>query len=185
MNKTLTSREAILSVCKEVVIQSGIQALNIRGIAEKCGVSVGSVYNYFPSKGDLMIATVESVWKEIMHGSKGCISNHSFVENVSSLYNSIQDGCEKYPAFFSIHSMSIASLDKDKGRDVMNRYFVHIESALLKALDFDENVREDVFSDNFTKEAFVDFIFSNIITLLMKKDKSCDFLLELIKRTIY
>ncbi|RPF43149.1 TetR family transcriptional regulator [Hydrogenoanaerobacterium saccharovorans] len=185
MNKTLTSREAILSVGKEVVSQSGIQALNMRDVALKCGVSVGSIYNYFPSKSDLVLATVESVWREIMHDSKGCCSQSGFVQSVLSLFESVQKGCKKYPSFFSLHSMSFANVDKSKAREVMKQYFSHIKRALLEALEKDQAVRKNTFSDNFTKTEFVDFVFSNILTLLMREEASCNCLLEVIKRTIY
>ncbi len=71
--------------------------------------------------------------------------------------------------------MSIASLDKNKGREVMNRYFAHIKNRLLESLHNDQRIRKDAFSSQFTKPDFVDFVFSNIITLLMKDAKSCDF----------
>lgn len=185
MNKTLTSREAILGVGKEIVIQSGLQALNIRDIADKCGISVGSIYNYFPSKSDLVVATIESVWREIMYDAKGDLSQLGFVDSVQSLFERIQRGCQKYTKFFSVHSMSIANTDKDKGREVMGRYFEHLKNNLLKTLDRDLNVRKDAFSDNLTKSEFVDFTLSNIISLLMKRTVSCDFLVEIIKRAIY
>ncbi len=100
MNKTLTSREAILSAGgKEIIIQSGMQGLNMRDVAHKCGVSVGTIYNYFPSKSDLIVATIESVWTEIMHDSKVCVSHCNFDEYVLSLFNSIQMGCQNIHPF--------------------------------------------------------------------------------------
>ena len=62
----VTSKEAILAVCKEFVKENGLQSLNMRTVAEKCNVSVGSVYNYFPSKADLIAATIQDVWQSIM-----------------------------------------------------------------------------------------------------------------------
>ena len=62
MNTSVTSRDAILSVSRQFITQNGFGSVNMRAIAAACGVSVGSVYNYFPSKGDLICAVVESVW---------------------------------------------------------------------------------------------------------------------------
>lgn len=185
MKKTLISKESILSAGKEIVNQSGIQALNMRDVAQRCGIAVGSVYNYFPSKGDLIIATIESVWTEIMHDSKGCYSAPGFTENILFLFKNIQRGSKRYPSFFRMHPISLENIDKNKGREVMHRYFGHMKKGLLEALDQDPNVREDIFSDKFTKSAFVDFVFSNILTVLMNEESSCDYLLEIVKRTIY
>lgn len=182
---TITSKEIILSVGKEIIMKSGIQGLNIRGVASQCGISVGSVYNYFPSKSDLIVATIGSVWKEIMHDPQGDGPQHNFVAYVLFIYNNIQKGCKRYPSFFTAHSMSVVNLDKNKGREAMDQYFIHIKSKLLESLRGDRGVRKGVFSDRFTEPDFVNFVFSNIITLLMNEADSCDFLLEVVKRTIY
>ena len=66
MNTVITSREAILEKSREISIQ-GLAALNIRSVASACGVSVGSIYNYFHSKSDLTASAVEDVWHDIFH----------------------------------------------------------------------------------------------------------------------
>ncbi|MGL6174634.1 MAG: TetR/AcrR family transcriptional regulator [Cellulosilyticaceae bacterium] len=185
MNKTITSQEAILSVAKEIVLEIGLQGLNIRDVAKKCGVSVGSIYNYFPTKGDLTIATIEAVWKDIMHGYKIYEDQHNFVDNIQRLFTTIQRGSENYPSFFSVHAMSVVADDKTKGRESMDQYFVYMKKGLLATLQVDQNIRSDAFSESFTKEEFIDFIFSSLMSLLMKRANSCDFLIEAIRRMIY
>lgn len=185
MNKSVTSQEAILRIGKEIILEKGMQGLNIRDVARRCGVSVGSIYNYFPTKSDLMVAIVESVWKEIMHGYKICKEQHSFVDSVQTLFLTIQKGSEKYPSFFSAHSMSLAALDKEKGRQSMERYFAHIRQGLLITLNVDSEVNENNFTPSFQKEDFIEFVFTNLITLLIQGTASCDFLLEVIRRIIY
>ena len=59
MNTVVTSREAILEECRKIVMEQGISAVNMRSVAAACGVAVGSIYNYFPSKTDLIGAAVE------------------------------------------------------------------------------------------------------------------------------
>ncbi len=51
MNTSVTSRDTILSVSRQFITQNGFGSVNMRAIAAACGVSVGSVYNYFPPKG--------------------------------------------------------------------------------------------------------------------------------------
>jgi F0F1-type ATP synthase delta subunit len=67
----------------------------------------------------------------------------------------------------------------------MNEYFIHIKKGLLLSLQNDKNVKKNTFNEIFTKELFVDFVFSNIITLLINNQQSCYVLNEIIKRTIY
>ena len=67
MNTVVTSKEQILKASRELIRREGWSAVNIRSVAAGCGVSVGSIYNYFDSKADLIGAVVESVWCEIFH----------------------------------------------------------------------------------------------------------------------
>lgn len=184
MNKTVTSKEAILEASKKIIEENGIQALNMRIVAEKCSVAVGSVYNYFPSKGDLIISSIQSVWMEIMHGYQ-CSTTDGFAENIQQLFMRVQAGSKKYPSFFSVHSMSVASQDKSKAKSVMQGYLSHIKAGLIAALEADEKVREDAFDSQMSKEEFAGFVFSNIMSLLINGDSSCRVLTEVIKRTIY
>ena len=60
MNTAATSKEEILYVCLSIIQNDGLEAVNIRNVAKKCNISVGTVYNYFDSKYNLLAAAVES-----------------------------------------------------------------------------------------------------------------------------
>ena len=61
MNTIVTSREELLAASRKIVKEQGIQALNMRAVAAAANVAVGSVYNYFPSKAELVTATVQDL----------------------------------------------------------------------------------------------------------------------------
>ena len=65
MNTVITSRENILETCKKIVSNKGLTAINMRLVAKECNIALGSIYYYFPSKDDLLIAIIESVWEDI------------------------------------------------------------------------------------------------------------------------
>lgn len=185
MNKTVTSKEDILSVSRELAAEKGIQEINMRSVAARCGVAVGSVYNYFSSKNALMIAVIDSIWNEIMQGIADRQTSSCFTKKVESLFYGVKSGGEKYPLFFSIHSMSIAKSGKEKGRETMNQYFECIKADLLNCLRKDINVKQTFFSKKCTQEDFAAFVFANVLSLLMQGQDSCDVLIELIKGALY
>ena len=65
MNTVVTSREQILAAARELALSGG--ELSMRAVAARCGIAVGSIYNYYPTKADLTIAVVAEVWQEIFH----------------------------------------------------------------------------------------------------------------------
>lgn len=60
MPKILESvREQLLETARAQIERNGYASTTIRSVAAECGIAVGTVYNYFPSK-DMLIATYVS-----------------------------------------------------------------------------------------------------------------------------
>lgn len=185
MNNVATSKEALLDISVQLVSEKSLGALNIREVAKRGGISVGCVYNYFPSKASLLAATVSKIWENIFHQANQYSRPQDFHACVRWIFDSIQNSSEKYPSFFTLHAMSFTADEIGEGRVVMNHYLDHMKAGLLQALKEDTDVRRDVFTENFTESDFVDFVFDNLIMLFIKQASSCDFLLNLIRKVIY
>ena len=56
--------EKLMAEAKRQIEESGYSAVTIRSVAKSCGVGVGTVYNYFPSKEELLAAYLLRDWKE-------------------------------------------------------------------------------------------------------------------------
>lgn len=157
----------------------------MRSVAERCGVALGSLYNYFPCKDALIMATIESVWQDIFHMEVPCEISLSFAEYINRIFESVRRGTEEYPNFFTAHSLSFADGEKDKAKDTMEHCFSHMKRGMAEALNSDTAVKKDAFSDSFSKSDFLDFVLTNLLTCLMQKKSDCGLLLEVIRRTIY
>jgi AcrR family transcriptional regulator len=55
-----TARAAILDACEELAAAKGLQAVTLTQIAELAGVAVGTLYNYFTDREDLVRALFEA-----------------------------------------------------------------------------------------------------------------------------
>lgn len=185
MNTSITSEEEILAACKQLVSDKGLSALNMRAVAKSCGVALGSLYYYFPSKNDLLIATIESVWEDIFRINDPGISKLPFLEFIARSFEHIQSGIKKYPNFFTIHSISFSTSNQNKARDSMEHYLSQIKEKMLESLRADEGINKKTFSVDFSETDFVEFVLSNIICLLVLKKDECTLLLEVIHRTLY
>ncbi len=185
MNTTVTSREAILKTCRKLVSEEGISSLNMRAVAKACGVALGSLYYYFPSKNDLLIAAIESVWEDIFRLGEENEGEEPFPKHIESCFMRIQSGIHRYPHFFTVHTISVSTNGQTKARSTMDRYLTKIKEGMVGSLRADKNIDRGVFSQEFTEENFVDFIMSNIIYLFMQRKEDCKTLVQVIERIIY
>ncbi len=185
MNHTATSKETILDISLKYAADDHFRSLNMRDIARACGVSVGCIYSYFPSKADLVSAAVEKIWEKIFNISGNNPPSADFREYIRQLFRGIKYGCEEYPSFFISHSANFTNQEKDQGRRVMNQCFQRIQAGMRESLNSDSKIRKNAFDENFSQEDFISFIFANLNLLGTNQADSCDYLIELITRLIY
>lgn len=185
MNNIITSREKILEISKIIVVNEGADSLNIRNVAKLCNISVGSIYNYFPSKSNLLSATIENIWEDIFKTFNETVSFKNFVDCISLLYIVIKKGDIKYNNFFYSHSLNFNLDEKEKGKASMQNYIIKLQNKLLKALDEDKDVNLKVFSEDLKKEEFISYIFNLLILNIKDGKNDCNGILHLIKICIY
>ncbi len=185
LNTSVTSKEAILETCRNLVSEKGLSSLNMRAVAEACEVALGSIYYYFPSKSDLLIAAIESVWEDIFKLKSREVPQMSFIEYIDKCFEHIQLGIRKYPNFFTIHSISFLAAGQNKAHASMERYLAQIREKMLHTLQNDNRMNKAIFSESFTEADFVDFVLSNIVCFLIQKKDNCEVLLKVIESTIY
>ena len=185
MNTVVTSKEEILKTSRELIQRQGWTAVNIRSVAAACGVSVGSIYNYFDSKTALVSAVVESVWCEIFHRPEDGAVFQDTLSCVTWMYARMEYGCRRYPGFFTLHSMGFMGEDKSDGRLKMQQTWRHILDGLCAVLRHDIKIRPDAFTPEFTPRKFADVLFSLMLSALLRQDYDPSAVLELVRRTLY
>lgn len=185
MNTVVTSEEEILKASRKLIQQQGWSAVNIRSVAAACGVSVGSIYNYFDSKAALVGATVESVWDEIFRRPEDGTVFQDVQACIIWMYGRIAYGCEQYPGFFTLHSLSFMRGDKSDGKRRMQQTWQHILDRLCSVLKRDPKIRTDAFTEQFTVERFADVLFSLMLSALLRQDHDPTAVLEIVRRSLY
>lgn len=55
--------ETIVTKTIDLFMSEGIDAIDMRRIAKECHIAVGTLYNYFPNKKDILYQGFEQLWK--------------------------------------------------------------------------------------------------------------------------
>lgn len=185
MNKVVTSKDELLDTAQQIVFEEGMDKLSIRTLANRVHISVGAVYNYFPSKADLILAIIESFWKKIFHKDICEQSEQlAFPDFYTLVYHRLSSHLED---FFSVLLGQLDLLrdnDKEKGKQMEEKYFAHIQKGFLYALCQDQSIPETIWTETFTKEDFVTFVFETMMNDLSHQRKDCHLTKEIIRRLL-
>lgn len=68
--------DAILEATAHILVSHGYEATTTRLVAERAGVSIGSLYQYFPSKEALITAMVERQVQSVLDVCAGALEGH-------------------------------------------------------------------------------------------------------------
>ena len=66
------ARKLILDEAKKQIHERGYAATTVRSVAAECGVAIGTVYNYFPSKEILIASFMSDDWNACMENISDC-----------------------------------------------------------------------------------------------------------------
>jgi AcrR family transcriptional regulator len=184
MNPPNTSREEIMRVSRKIVSERGLPALNMRALAKECGIALGTLYNYYSDKDELVVAAIESVWQDILEKSPPD-SGVSFSQYITQTYAHIIEKLKDYPDFLAAHSISVAGSVKGKARGMMERFFGKIRSELHEVLMNDKNVDRSIFSETFREENLIGHILDTITISIINGKPDCATLTEILDRLLY
>lgn len=89
---------AILQAAIQVLAREGATRFTTARVAEKAGVSVGSVYQYFPNKAAILFRLQSDEWQQTTQMLRGILENHDEtpLERLRSVVHAfIQSECEE------------------------------------------------------------------------------------------
>ena len=98
--------EKIIEETRRQVMEVGYTALNIRDVAKNCGIGVGTVYNYYPSKDVLVAQFLLQDWKECLErihneAEKSGKTQSNRTESILlAIYRELSDYYERYSNVF-------------------------------------------------------------------------------------
>ena len=184
MKSSVLSKDAILIKIREIVARDGLDALSIRGLAKELDCSVGIIYYYFESKDELIVEAIESVWEDIFQADE--TSNYdSFLAYISDSFTHISSGIKKYPNFFTLHTLMLQTDKRSEAKSMMQIYMTKLKSNMKEVLNRDSSVKKGVFTDDFTEDDFINFVMSNIMSLILDPSYKKEFFIKIIDKILY
>ena len=107
------------------------------------------------------------------------------LSSVKWMFGRLEYGCERYPGFFTHHSLGFMQQDTEDGKRQMRQAWQHILDELRAVLLRDGKVRPDAFTADLTPDAFAQALFSLMLSAAVRQDFDPSAVLEIVRRTIY
>ncbi|MEA4833328.1 MAG: TetR/AcrR family transcriptional regulator [Oscillospiraceae bacterium] len=83
-------KELILDESKKIMYAEGYSGISIRRVAKKCGIAVGTIYNYFPTKKELIVEMMASFWEEYFTEIEEILgSREDFYVKLKNIFDSL------------------------------------------------------------------------------------------------
>lgn len=83
-------KQLILGEAKRILYSEGYSKLSMRNISKACGIALGTIYNYYPTKHDLVIGMMTDYWKENMNKLESIGSTEgSFYDKLDKLFDQL------------------------------------------------------------------------------------------------
>jgi AcrR family transcriptional regulator len=126
--------EAILAAAAQILVQDGLEAATTNCIAQRAGVSVGSLYQYFPSKEAVIFALVERHIQKMQRQLEDVIAQHGEapLEEIVPIYVKAMLAAHRVEP--RLHRVFSEQLPKLAGRDALMRWSEETERMIRGVL---------------------------------------------------
>ncbi|MFA6693756.1 MAG: TetR/AcrR family transcriptional regulator [Bacillota bacterium] len=176
-----TLRDVLLNCARYLADTEGVDAINIRSIAQRAGVATGTVYNYFSNKKEILLALTEEYWKKALLDMRTAITADTFYGQLEEIFTFLKERIDNSARLLM---RSLGNVEA-AGQKRMTSMQTKLETAIIQRMEQDEKVRKDIWDETFTKEKYAHFIMINMLLLLREESPDIRFLLTIIKKTIY
>lgn len=179
--KDTTICDRLLDCAHSLVETEGIEALNIRSLAQRAGVATGTVYNYFSNKEDILLALTETYWRKTLSEMKDEIAAGSFSQQLLEIYGFLKERID-YSAGKLMGSLTGVEA---AGQQRMAAMQQGLERELVCWMRADEDIRNDIWNTEFTMERYAHFVMMNLLILLKEETPDLHLFLTVVQHTIY
>ncbi|QVK20484.1 TetR/AcrR family transcriptional regulator [Mycoplasmatota bacterium] len=178
-------KEIILSVAKQIALEQGMSRINIRLVAKKSNISIGTVYNNYTTKADLIVAVIEDFWIEAY--KKIDLTNlidKNFYEKIEEVYNTLSTYLQNFKDNWLDQIVQLSSQEKQLGRKKQEEYFGKIRNMIVTFIDNDTSISDNIWVDGISKEKTAKFISDNMLIMLKNNEEDLSFFISLLKKII-
>lgn len=185
MAKQTIDKNTIANEAYRLAVRTGLSSLGIREVALACGVSVGTIYNYFPSKGDLVAEVIARFWQSSL-ADVACNpeADEDFVVYVERIYDALRTALAEFRSDWLPEIRALALSGEAVGHERERKVFGHMAKGLASVLAADPRVDMERIG-GVDAAQLCRFVLESMLDSLSKGASDCRVLLALLRAALY
>ena len=184
MPKQVIDPEKLVSQAYAIASRDGISALSVRKVAAACGIAVGSVYGYFPTKADLTAAVLTRFFDENSPTSCAPCAPVTLTSYVRRFREALCAARADMSVDWFAEMRRLPSSEQEALEAVRAPMLTHIERGLMRVLDADEAVDRSRLVGPMSAEALCRYVLRAVFASLMEGGE-CETLFALLDASLY
>jgi len=137
-------KQLILTKAKEILYKEGYNKFSMRSLSKKCDIALGTIYNYYSTKDELLIEMMTDYWKEHLYILQDIVNSDDTVYiKLNEMFNKLSifiktfKGIWLKPEFYQKPAYVKKSLIQEN--IYMDKLVIIIEAVLLKGIEKNKN----------------------------------------------
>lgn len=184
MNEIAGVKEKILDTAKNIAAEDGIASISIRSVATKCGIAVGTVYNHFPNKGDLIAAVIEDFWQSVFKTMDfGTINKLPPVSALSVFYFQLAECLSSFKVNWLEQLSLLGTSEKLIGRAKEKEIFGRITAFIGRIIAKSAVISKEYSEADLEKLSL--FIFDSMMAMLKRGETDFTFAERLLTKILH
>lgn len=162
-------KEQLLSEARRQIEERGYAQTTVRSVAAACGIAVGTVYNYFPSKDMLIASFVVADWfeatKDLTEHPPGTAE-----EAIRSVYDLLRDFSNTHRALFTDHdaAKTFSAIFSERHKQLRDQLAVFFLPFCKEGGQKDPEFLSQFFSESVLTWAMAGVEVEKLVTVLQK-----------------
>ena len=185
MPKQVIDKDKLIDQAYSIAAREGISALSVRKLAGACGIAVGSVYMYFPTKADLTAAVFTRFFGQALFEECCLVDGRAnFTDYVRKLCGALSEALAQMDVDWFAEMRRLPRSEHEALEVARGPMLAHIEQGLQHVLEADSAVVRSRLVGALSPEKLCPFVLGTIFTSLME-GSDCEPLFALLDASLY
>ncbi|MEG1528696.1 MAG: TetR/AcrR family transcriptional regulator [Clostridia bacterium] len=165
------------------ILKEGSDCFNMRALAQRSDIALGTIYNYYDSKVDLIIDMISQQWEECFYNIES-LACQDFFLSMEKLYFHIYSHLRNFESDWLKLLATLSIKEKLVARRVEKKYMDRMLDLIGLFLSKDKELLSSLVVQKFGLERISRYIFDNFMNMLKTDNKDFSFL-DFILRAIF